>query len=396
MRKIVIWLVILLSTMSVVQAQDESRVLQTGVPLSGVIDIHHLTQMYSFTSKLPASSGIKLQNTGALPLKVVIIDSTGTPLTHVDDIAPATEGGIDSWQPPADGTYFVVIYPTEALNNRTGSFILTRYEYPQPLSATGVGLQFELDWQAGARLSLEIRDPLGQSIHWKNTTTTDGGSFVGDTDPIDCKTFTPHAQMQAARWQGAVEGSYEILVHTIDGCANSVPFTLSVKLNDQTYPALSGTSQANSTFVSGFAVSADGTGGLSAQSGMVSTTPTLAIQTAQLVSTAEALPTGGVVTDQIDDDHPYHSYRFEGQLGDTVSAVVKRTSGSLDTLIALLDTNGNLLAINDDSAADTTDSAINGARLRHSGTYLIVVTRYAQMIGATAGGFELTVTGVKG
>ena len=73
--------------------------------------------MYSFTSKPPASSGIKLQNTGALPLKVVIIDSTGTPLTHVDDIAPATEGGIDSWQPPADGTYFVVIYPTEALNN---------------------------------------------------------------------------------------------------------------------------------------------------------------------------------------------------------------------------------------------------------------------------------------
>src|SRR5664279_2824972 len=105
MRKIVIGLVLILSMVSAVLAKDESRVLQTGVALSGVIDTHHLTQMYSFTSKLPASSGIKLQNTGTIPLKVVIIDSAGTPLMHIDDIAPATEGGIDSWQPPADGTY---------------------------------------------------------------------------------------------------------------------------------------------------------------------------------------------------------------------------------------------------------------------------------------------------
>ena len=136
MRKFVIWLVVAtflsmgLVSVRAAQAQDDSRDLHSGQPVSGVIDTHHLTQMYSFTSKLPFANGLTLENDGALPLKIVIIDATGMPITTVDDIEPGTEGRLTSWFPPTDGTYYVVIYPTEALNNRTGSFTLTLDDVP--------------------------------------------------------------------------------------------------------------------------------------------------------------------------------------------------------------------------------------------------------------------------
>ena len=516
MRKFLIWLLataLCLSGIASAQAQDELRHLKSGQPVSGVIDTQQLTQMYSFASKLPFANGLRLENTGALPLKIVIIDAAGTPLTTVDDIAPGTEGRLRSWLPPTDGIFYVVIYPTEALNNRAGSFTLTLDDVPLMMIATEAvtaeaaesvtaestevatvaataeptqvateavttaeptqiatevvtveltevvtaeapqlataestaeptqiatieatqvtttepipiatevatvaataestavlptattapaipmtGLHVELDWQAGARLSLEIRDPQGQSIHWKNPQSADGGVFTGATDPIDCATFSPHPLTQTAMWSTALAGSYEILVHYIDGCTSSVPFTLTVTLNGRVFPALGGIAQENQTFVGGLVVNADGTGGLSSKSGMISVNATLAIQTSDLVANAEPLPADEPVQGQIDSNQPYHAYQFDGQLGDIVSAVVTHTSGSLDTMIALLDTNGNLLAINDDSADDTTDSALNKVRLRHNGTYLIVVTRYGQLVGATTGGFELTVTGVK-
>ena len=500
MRKFAIWLLaitLFLSGISAAHAQDESRRLKSGQPVAGIIDTQHLTQIYSFASKLPFANGLRLNNGGALPLKIVIIDAAGMPLTTVDNIAPGTEGRLSSWLPPTDGTYYVVIYPTESLNNRTGSFTLTLDDVPlmrtatagaaatpavatvettlvatevvtaavtveptevatevvtveptavpptatieptqltpevvtveptavpptatieptqvvteivtveptavpptatlEPIIAT-TGLHVRLDWQAGARLSLEIRDPQGESIHWKNPESTDGGSFTGDTDSIDCATFTPHAQMQSVNWSSAVPGSYEILVHYLDGCTSTVPFTLRVALNERTLPALGGIAQDNQTFVGGFVVNTDGTGGLNSRNGMVSLNPTLAIPTSDLVANSQTFLADGVVQGKIDNDQAYHSYQFDGQLGDVVSAAVTHTSGNLDTMIALLDTNGNLLAINDDSGDDTTDSAINRVRLRHNGTYLIVVTRYGQFVGATTGGFDLTVTGVK-
>ncbi|MEO8397388.1 MAG: PT domain-containing protein, partial [Chloroflexota bacterium] len=263
MRKFVIWLVVFLSVVSAVQAQDDSRQLRSGQPVSGNIDTHHLTQMYSFTSKLPFANGLRLENTGALPLKIVIIDSAGIPLITVDDIEPGTEGRLKSWLPPTDGTYYVVIYPTESLNDREGIFTLTLDDVPFTMAATTEateiattlptaiptaeataqpteiatiesttqpteiattqpteipteilttqptviptmepttqptaiptevptaqptviptieatatpiivsGLYFELEWRTGVRMSLEIRDPQGQSVHWNSTT----------------------------------------------------------------------------------------------------------------------------------------------------------------------------------------------------------------------------------
>jgi hypothetical protein len=120
------------------------------------------------------------------------------------------------------------------------------------------------------------------------------------------------------------------------------------------------------------------------------------IATANVLGLARPLPEDGRAVDRITSEQAFHSYRFDGQIGDVISAQVRRTSGSLDTFIALMDTNGNLLATNDDGIENSTDSAFEDVRLRSTGTYLIVVTRYAQLIGATEGDFELTVTGLDG
>ncbi len=58
----------------------------------------------------------------------------------------------------------------------------------------GGTLQINLVWQAGARLSLEVREPQGQSLHWRNPQTANGGSFTGSSESARLRgVFPAHA-----------------------------------------------------------------------------------------------------------------------------------------------------------------------------------------------------------
>jgi hypothetical protein len=278
--------------------------------------------------------------------------------------------------------------------DRRGSFTLTLLQ-PLTLSTAGA-LQFDLIWQAGARLSLEVRDPQGQSLHWRNTLSADGGVFVGGIDdPIDCALFSPRPQRQTAQWQQALRGSYEILVHYIDGCEPSAPFTITARLGSGEIPALNGVVNTDETFAAGVSIGDNARITLNARSGVVPQNA-LDIPTADLLAQAQPLPPDGSVENTITNDQPFRAYRFEGHFGDQIGAQVTKTSGNLDTLMALMDSNGNLLALNDDLAEGSTDSILQGVRLRRAGTYFVIVTRYAQLLGATEGGFSLVVSGASG
>ncbi len=380
--------------------QDGSRRVAPGQTVVGVIDAEHLTQMYIFTQGNAANEVARLQNSGVLALSLAVLDMAGSRLSVLPPLVSGGEASL-SW-PTSEGTsYYLLVFPAEAPAGGAGSFRLTLSGVPaiappatQPEAIPmGGTLQINLAWQAGARLSLEVRDPQGQSLHWRNPQTANGGSFTGSSDPLDCAVFSPHTQTQTATWNAAVSGSYEILVHYVDGCETSIPFTLRARLGTSEFPMLSSTlPSADSTFVGGFVVGTDGRAAISVRNGIVSETPILAIATADLVANAQPLPAAGA-QGHISSDQPYYSYQFEGTLGTVLSAAVTRTSGSLDTLLVLMDSNGNLIALNDDASDVTTDSAISEARLRHSGSYLLVVTRYAQAIGATEGDFALTVSG---
>ncbi|NJL56649.1 hypothetical protein HC928_16925 [bacterium] len=72
---------------------------------------------------------------------------------------------------------------------------------------------------------------------------------------------------------------------------------------------------------------------------------------------------------------------------------MERAAGSLDTLLLLLDSAGNVISSNDDiETAVNTDSRMN-AFLPTDGTYTIVATRYGKDVGGTEGTFTLTLTG---
>jgi hypothetical protein len=101
------------------------------------------------------------------------------------------------------------------------------------------------------------------------------------------------------------------------------------------------------------------------------------------------LPVAGVLTSK----QPYQIYGFAANAGDVVSAQLNADSGSLDTLLLLVDPSGNIVASNDDREQGVTDSAIQNFSIIVAGNYTLVATRYGQALGGTEGGYTLTLTG---
>ncbi len=393
MRVLLVVLILLCLAPALVLAQEDAHLLTPGQTVLGVLDAGHVLRVYSVSGTAARDQRVQLQNTGVVPLVITVIDADGNPLDSPDPLIGGARTELD-WTPAIGSTSYLMILAGEPLADHQGAFTVTLL--PSLTLATVGTLQFDLAWQAGARLSLEVRDPQGQALHWRSLETDDNGTFsAGDSgDPIDCATFTPRAHRQTATWQPPSAGSYEILVHYIDGCEPSAPFTLTARLGSQEFTPLASSVQAGETYVSGLTIGDDAHAGMNAHSGLVSDN-SFTIPTADLLAQAHPLLTGGAITDSISNAQPFRSYRFEGKSGESVSVEVSKTSGNLDTDIALIDSNGNLLALNDDRAEDSTDSAISSVRLRRAGTYLIVVTRYAQLLGATEGDFQLTVTGIE-
>jgi hypothetical protein len=393
LRRILFLLILLCAAPALTLAQDDARALTLGQPVEGVIDADHALRVYTAISVSDGSQRAQIRNTGVASLAVTVIDDDGNTLNTLDPLPGGAQADIE-WTASAATTSYLMILTSEDIADHRGSFTVTLL---QPLTlATAGALQFDLIWQAGARLSLEVRDPQGQSLHWRSIQTPDGGVFVGGEDePINCALFSPRVQRQTAIWQQATAGSYEILVHYLDGCEPNAPFTLTARLGSREVPAINSTVQTDETFVAGVSISENASLASLASSGIVSQNA-LNIPTADLLAQAQPLPPDGSVENSISNGQPFRSYSFEGNFGDQVAVELTKTSGNLDTLVALMDANGNLLALNDDFAEGSTDSALGGVRLRRAGTYLIVVTRYAQLLGATEGSFALITTGIGG
>lgn len=102
---------------------------------------------------------------------------------------------------------------------------------------------------------------------------------------------------------------------------------------------------------------------------------------------------GSVVEGQITGAAWEVRYEFAATAGDIIEIRMERTSGSLDTLLILLDPQGNQIAFNDDDPQSFgTDSRIGNFRIPVTGTYTIVATRFQGQLGSTSGGYRLTLT----
>lgn len=108
------------------------------------------------------------------------------------------------------------------------------------------------------------------------------------------------------------------------------------------------------------------------------------------LSSATPISYGDTVQGTIDDSTITVLYSFDGQANDTVNISMNRDSGDLDSLLVLLDVDGNTIASNDDTAGqDTRDASIENVQLPSSGTYIIAATRFQQSIGLTTGDFTV-------
>lgn len=101
---------------------------------------------------------------------------------------------------------------------------------------------------------------------------------------------------------------------------------------------------------------------------------------------------GDSVVLTIDDSHYQHEFVFSAVRGDVITVKMQRISGDLDSLLILVDDQGDTLSINDDdpSSPGTLDAAISNWRVERTGDYALIATRFGRDAGTSSGGFSLT------
>ena len=101
---------------------------------------------------------------------------------------------------------------------------------------------------------------------------------------------------------------------------------------------------------------------------------------------------GAIANGIVNDAQVATYYRFDGQAGDQIEVSAVNTAGTLDTLIYLMDSGGNIIAMDDDGGTGT-DSLLQ-VTLPATGTYIIVVTRFDVSAGVTSGEYRMTLNKV--
>lgn len=108
-------------------------------------------------------------------------------------------------------------------------------------------------------------------------------------------------------------------------------------------------------------------------------------------SDGSGLRYGDTVLNQITDMNPRVYYTFRGQRGDIITLRMERTSGDLDAALQLVDSQGTVVAENDEiEGSGSLDAAIVGHIIEKDDTYIIIATRYGQVAGRSSGSFILT------
>ncbi len=421
-RLLPLCLSILLLTMAfggLVQAQD--RVLEPGATVTGTLDSANVIRVYTLTGVADQAVTLTAENTLGVPLVLVLTDASGAPLVQVVD---NDVDGLLTLETtlPADGTYYVTIFKSGGIGSiATLNFTLTLADTgeatPEATAApeTAVtpeaspevttvdtpafgqvanvtGLQVALTWNSTDDLDLEIRDPIGGSLYWETPTVASGGALTANINQ-GCQVTTANAPTETASWLpgGVPVGSYEVLVYYQEACDGNNPasFVLSPVVNGAPLAPVQGTLLPGQVFVTSLVVDAGGQATLSGQSGVVDVN-SLPAPAGELLAAAEPISPNTSVSGTITSQNVYDAYSFEAQANDLVTVAMDANSGSLDTFLALLDSTGTIVSLNDDSAQGITNSLINGVLLPTSGRYTIVATRYGKGIGGTEGTYTLT------
>jgi hypothetical protein len=397
---LVLVLIGLVFGLSAVSAQEtSSRQLLANTPITGILGSDNLAQVYTLTAE--SGEQITLTVTSAdIALALLLTDSTGQTVAQAAAASGETIASLAGVVLRDGGIYYVTVLPATGIPTESVQFELTLtidstvgYQAPGQL-LTATGMQIRLTWNSTANLDLEVRDSVGGSLFFNTPTVASGGRFGVNANSV-CNQLTANSPSEEASWvAGAIPtGSYEVLVYyqPLQDCPTSEPANLSVQvtLDGTASSPVTGTLLPNQVFLMSFTVNADGT--VTTINSGVKVDPPVAPDLSGTVPTA--LIAGTPVTGDITNRQPLQVYSFVGQAGQVVSLEMNAVSGSLDTLLLLLDPNGNQVAFNDDRERGNTDAAIQNFSLVLNGTYTVVATRYGQILGGTEGEYILALSG---
>lgn len=261
------------------------------------------------------------------------------------------------------------------------------------------GMSVTLNWNAPVDMNLEVRDPLGNPLRFNVRTSPIGGSFGFDANGV-CEVIAD-APQEVAEWSPGFlpSGSYEILVFYRQACEDVGPvqFTLNVTVDGTPLPPLQGTLSPPlpgeaSVYLTNFRLQPDGSASLN-RGGVYpdSSLNVLPDTPFNILGNAQPIQRGVPVQGALFEEQVYQAYSFQSNGQENIGVTLTATSGSLDTLLQVVDPNGSLIAVNDDSNG-TTNSEIPSLRLATPGTYTVVATRYGKEIGGTEGQFALQIT----
>ncbi|MBN1564177.1 MAG: PPC domain-containing protein [Anaerolineae bacterium] len=104
---------------------------------------------------------------------------------------------------------------------------------------------------------------------------------------------------------------------------------------------------------------------------------------------------GAAVSGVIDDSRVAEEYVFFGQEGDVITIEMGRTTGNLDSLVTLYDSDRKQIAFDDDGGGGEKDSLIERFVLPRDDMYILVASRFEREDGETSGAYMLSLVLVR-
>lgn len=416
-RILLIGLLLVVSAVSF--AQEAPTVLSSDIPTSGSLSSENSADVYQFEGTANGTLFLTVSSPN-LVFGVLLEDASGNSIEEAtsNDDGEVTFENIVLAQ---SGSYFVTVFSSSDDIGRYDIAISILGDAniavePPPTAPTGDfvtelpetsdillnnGMEVRLQWAASVDLNLEVRDPNGNTLYYDSRTSPNGGSFGFDANGL-CEVIS-EAPVETATWQPGFlpSGSYEILVFYRQNCEQSnlaVPFTVTVTVNGQVLPTVEGSiapspnANSQSVYLANFVIEDEETasiqqGGAYPDSALNNLPAAVADLQASAVPIPREVPTTGAIFEAQD----FVVYSFDAEANEIITVSITATSRNLDTLLQLIDPNGNLIAVNDDISGST-NSTIANQRIVQSGTYLVVATRYGKDVGGTEGEFSLVVT----
>lgn len=431
LRWIIVSCLLLLVLTSAIAQDDSGRALVPDQPVDGIIDDTNAAQVYTFAANAGDSVTLTLTGQTGFALTMLLTDALGDQLGQVVGNGSERDLLLENVELTSTGTYYVTVFPSATTaETTTGSFFLTLSlgsetvvtETPETVEPTVTptlqpqtdtfeigqvvlsnGIQVNLTWNTTDDLNLQVRDPVGGTLFWDSRSTDFGGTFGPDVNGI-CETLTEPPAVETATWAGGAvsTGSYEILIFYRQACAGSsapVDFTVDVTVDGSTLAPIEGTllppvNNVANVYLASFTVNPDGTATLG-ESGPYVDSRVLDVAASDLLAlNGTLISRDEVAQGLITNEQPYETFTYEGLSGDIISIEMTATTGSLDTLLLVLDSQGTVIAANDDRVAiENTNSAIESLRLPAEDIFTIVATRYGKSVGGTEGNYELVISG---